>query len=107
MTAREIASLWIIGVAAIFIIIWDHRNQAGSVLNALGASQAPSAGAQSMNAPIIPQGAPNNTNTNNAEPVAGNEFGFIATYGNRFSGDTSASGVDAVFGNIFDNIANG
>jgi len=107
MTAREIASLWLIGIAAVFIIVWDHRNQAGTVLNALGASQTPSAGASAMSGAVIPQSAPNSTTTNSAIPVAGNEFGFLATYGNRLTGDTSGSGVDAVFGDIFNNMANG
>ena|ERR1700731_2524166 len=100
MTPREIATLWIVGLAAVMLIIWDHRQTQGTILDAMG--RAP--GTQ-----VIPDAIITSVNsqltTNDATPMAGNEFGRIATYGNVLAGDTQPNGLDKVFGNIFDNLA--
>jgi len=100
MTAREIAALWIIGLAGIAIIIWDHRAQAQNVVNALS---GPSGGVANNPGVIIP-GPSTGRTTNNATPMAGNEFGFLATYGNALSGDASPSGPDFAFSDIFNSL---
>lgn len=100
MTAREIASLWIIAVVAVFIIVWDHRNQAGVILNALTGGASSSGGPS----PIVTSVA-SNLGTNDPMPMAGNEFGALATRGNFISGDVQPGGPDKAFGSIFDNLA--
>jgi len=101
MTAREIAALWIIGLAGVAAIVWDHRSQTNSVLNALGAPAAPSGDG----AATIIAGPSTGLTTNGATPAAGNEFGPLATWGNASDGSTSPSGLDTVFGDIFHSLS--
>jgi hypothetical protein len=104
MTAREIASLWIVAVAAVFVLIWDHRNQSGAILSALGGPSKPSL---ANGAQTVLLGPSTSLTTNGATPMAGNEFGALATYGNRFDGSTQANGSDSAFGNIFNDLSGG
>ncbi len=100
MTARELASLWIIAIAAVFVIVWDYRNQLGAVLSAATGVASP----RSAVAATTIVATSNTATTNAASPLAGNEYGFLATYGNPLSGDTQPNGVDTAFGNIFNNL---
>jgi hypothetical protein len=102
MSAREMATIWIIGIAAVFVIIWDHRTQANRIVSATGSQ--PSGGVASNTLNIV-EGPSTDVGTNNPIPMAGNEFGALTVYGNPGSGDAQANGHDAAFGNIFDNLA--
>jgi hypothetical protein len=101
MTAREGATLWLIGIAAIAIVIWDHRNS----LNTIMASLSGSPGQVIPSDIQVSQTA--NLTTNSAIPMAGNEFGALATRGGLIDGATQPNGLDKVFGNIWDNLVNG
>jgi len=98
MTAREIASMWIIAVAAIFVIIWDYRNQVNMILANI--VTPPRASANTVNYPPVSS----DIGTNNPSPIAGNEFGPLATYGNSLTGDVQPQGPDASFGSVWDNL---
>src|SRR5208283_4252106 len=101
MTAREIASLWIITVSAVFVIVWDYRSQLNGLVNA-------AFGTSTLSAPggvlTIFTGPSTNVGTNAPIPLAGNEFGALATYGTSMSGDVQPGGADTAFGNIFNNL---
>ena len=99
MNAREISTLWIIGVAAVALIIWDHRNALNTILNAVGGGVT----GQATPDVIISQ-VTSNLTTNNATPMAGNEFGSLATRGGIIDGDVQPNGLDKVFGSIWDNL---
>ena len=100
MTAREMATIWIIGIAAVIVIIFDHRNQAASILNVIGVAPA-----QDKNQPLtIVTGPSTNIGTNNPMPIVGNEFGALAVYGDSLAGDTQPQGSDNAFGDLFNNL---
>jgi hypothetical protein len=101
MTAREGATLWLIGIAAIALVIWDHRNSMNKILANLGGTTG-----QILPTDIMP-GQTANLTTNSAIPMAGNEFGALATRGGLIDGATQPNGLDKVFGSIWDNLVNG
>lgn len=101
MNAREIASLWIVAIAAVFVIVWDYRAQLGAIVVAATGSPAPSP----TNSPaLLISGPSTNMGTNSPIPIVGNEFGALATFGNVMSGGVQNGGPDKIFGNIFDNL---
>lgn len=95
MSAREIASLWLVAIAGVTLILWDHRAHMQTVLGALSGRAGPVA----TSAPEVPDGMPQGTN--DPIPMAGNEFGFIATLGRQIDGDTQPQGPDVAFGDLF------
>ena len=101
MTSREIASLWIIGIGAAALIVWDYRNQLNAIVGAI--TGAPSPGSAKAANTINP-GPSTNLTTNAATPLAGNEFGFLQTYGNSLSGDVVPGGPGVAFGSIWNDL---
>ena len=95
MTPREIASLWLIGIAGIFLIIWDHRVHVNTILSAV---TAPGAAPDNT----IETSITSNLTTNAALPMAGNEFGRLAAYGTPLSGDVQPH--DLAFGDIWNSL---
>jgi len=89
-----------VALAAVMLIIWDHRQTSGSVLAAIGGG-AP--GAQVIPDAIITS-VTSSLGTNNPSPMAGDRQGRISTYGDVLAGDVQPNGLDKVFGNIFDNL---
>lgn len=98
MSAREIATLWIIALAGVFVIILDHRMQAGQIMAMLGGSRAPIGGADN---PILPGAAADVgiATTNDVTPSAtGNARGIGALWANP------PTTMQSVFGSIWDDI---
>lgn len=103
MTAREIAGLWLISIAGISLVVYDHRSQMQTILGALGSP----VGARPSNTEITPQADRRPLSTNSAMPMAGNEFGPLATYGTPLGGDVQPSGPDLIFSDIFYSMGEG
>ena len=106
LNPREIASLYLIGLGAVFIIVWDHRSQASTILSALSSpntATAPDSAYALGESPVITLRS-TEVGTNDPMPQAGNEFGRLAFYGDGLSGGVQPTGLDASFGDIFNSL---
>lgn len=92
MTPREIASMWVIGIAAIFVIVWDYRTQLARVANIQPLPTSDQ---------LVPALKPGNLGTNDPIPMPGDRQGWLATYGNVIDGAAQSGGPDSVFTSIF------
>lgn len=103
MTSREIAGLWLIAIAGISLVVYDHRSQMQTILGALGSP----IGALPSNTATAPQADRKPNSTNSAMPMAGNEFGPLTTFGTPLTGDVQPSGPDLIFSDIFYSMGEG
>ena len=92
------AMLWIVGIAAIFVIIWSHGQNTQSILDAIG-------GAPPLSPPTPQPTLTQAAWSNNPMPIAGNEHGFLDVYGSVSSGDVQPSGPDSGFGDVWSSLS--
>lgn len=97
LSPRQIATLWIIGIAGTAIIIYDHRVQALTILNALNTPQAAGKAASGMMAAIF---TPQGTNDPIPDAAAGRN-GVANLWSIPYANTTSA------FGSIWDSLSGG